>query len=296
MAKIGHLEKASMSIDCYLTGGLGNQLYTWAGATHIATITGKALKLHLDTGANFGINHGSDIRALALPVGELCRFSKGPMSKFHLHRFRKAKYFKQNSTHSEERVLVNSGLTRISMKLGDNLECIFGTHFNPDSITYLRESGLIAKIALRNPSLWYQEFVAKNKSSENIGLHLRLGNYLEFMKDALLARDYYLKAIALARKSGGGEVFIFSDEPNKAQKLLGDQRGVKFVIPPYATNDEESMFLMSNFGRLIISNSTFSTWAGILAGESTVVFCPPGWDKSRPELKELFLPEWTRVY
>ncbi len=285
-----------MSIDCYLTGGLGNQLYTWAGATYIAKITGKALKLHLDTGAHFGINHGSDIRALVLPVGELCRFSDGPVSKFHLHRFRKVKYFDGNSTNSEKKFLVNSGLTRISMKVSNDLECIFGTHFNPDSITYLRKSGLAAKIALRNPSLWYQEFVAKNKLSENIGLHLRLGNYLEYMKDALLDRDYYVKAIALARKSGGGEVFIFSDEPNRAREILGDQPGVKFVMPPYARNDEESMFLMSSFGRLIVSNSTFSTWAGILARESTVVFCPPGWDNLRPELKELFLPEWTQVY
>ena len=285
-----------MSINCYLTGGLGNQLYTWAGATHIAIITGKALTLHLDTGANFGINHGSDIRALALPAGELCRFSKGPMSKFHLHRLRKVKYFDQHSNHSQEKVLVNSGLTRIGIKVGKNLECIFGTHFNPDSIISLKKSGLISKIALRNPSPWYQEFLAENNLSENIGLHLRLGNYLEYMKDALLGRDYYVKAVALARKSGGGEVFVFSDEPDKAREILGDQPGVKFVIPPYAKNDEESMFLMSNFGRLIISNSTYSTWAGILAGESTEVFCPSEWDSFRPELKELFLPEWTQVY
>jgi len=125
------------------------------------------------------------------------------------------------------------------------------------------------------------EYFSNSQLSNRIAVHMRFGDYLEphiARQYGNLDKNYYSRAL-LALSCGQNfetlGIQLFSDDLGKGIELL-KEIGItnvstleSFKLPP-----EHEVFLMSNFSQLVLSNSTFSWWAGYLAPEASRVVAP----------------------
>jgi hypothetical protein len=111
-----------------------------------------------------------------------------------------------------------------------------------------------------------------------IGVHIRLGDYLDHPDVYLrLAEEYYFEGIKTLSSDRDVRFWIFTDDeanlsifyPNlvaKAEKVIGEA----------TLSNLESFALLSNLKKLVIANSTFSSWAAFFAEtiKGSQIICP----------------------
>ena len=112
-------------------------------------------------------------------------------------------------------------------------------------------------------------------------------------------RDYYARAIHVARELGGDSVMlVFSDDLAAAEEMFATQQSrAVFVKPPSEATDLESVLLMSQCSIVVTANSTFSWWGGWLGDPSqTTVICPRPWHDTYDISDQDFIPpNWLTV-
>jgi len=151
-----------------------------------------------------------------------------------------------------------------------------------------------------DPSNWFKSMMEKARSTDILAIHVRRGDYLEVGEIGVLSTDYYSRALKLLRSSRleWKEVWVFSDEPEAAKKLLEqDLAGTisHYVEAPLGSPDFESLLLMSHAKLLITANSTFSFWAAILGTKDKKVFYPHPWFRAMDNPVDLCPPWWVAV-
>ncbi len=134
-----------------------------------------------------------------------------------------------------------------------------------------------------------------------VAIHMRFGDFLELDIAAQygnLDEKYYSKALNFFRRNGSIqdiEIQLFTDDIKKGKNLLA-QMGCTLVNTLEIENlrPEEELLIMSQYARLIISNSTFSWWAGYLAEDSAIVIAPdPLMKNASSNLSRS--PQWTYI-
>ena len=99
--------------------------------------------------------------------------------------------------------------------------------------------------------------------------------------------EYYREAI---KHFKGKNFIIFTDNVSKAKKVIGED----FI---YRRGGEmEDFYMMSRCEGGIISNSTFSWWAGWLCGGKVVA--PSNWFAGRKKDRDTsgyYLPDWIKI-
>ncbi|MBL4783981.1 MAG: alpha-1,2-fucosyltransferase [Cohaesibacteraceae bacterium] len=91
--------------------------------------------------------------------------------------------------------------------------------------------------------------------------------------------------------------FIFSDDPEWAEKELPKDRNIRYVVPQNDHRDYEDMHLMSKCKHNIIANSSFSWWGAWLNTNSKKrVFAPTRWFTNNSNNTRDLLPEdWIKT-
>jgi hypothetical protein len=152
---------------------------------------------------------------------------------------------------------------------------------------------------LLNRSSWYNQTKAKIQLVNPIVIHIRRGDYTNVAETfGLLSYNYYNKALeALPIEFRDKEIWVFSDEIEKAKYLFSENNGHRFhfVDSPKNVSAFEVINLMSFGEVLIIANSSFSYWAAILSKNSKLVIAPTKWFKCLPDPIELLPKDWVRV-
>jgi hypothetical protein len=111
-----------------------------------------------------------------------------------------------------------------------------------------------------------------------IGVHIRLGDYLHHPDLYLrLTEEYYFEGIRTLNPDHDVRFWIYTDDaanlnkfyPNlvaKAEKVIGES----------TLSNLESFALLTNHKKLVIANSTFSSWAAFFAetNKGTQIICP----------------------
>jgi hypothetical protein len=113
----------------------------------------------------------------------------------------------------------------------------------------------------------------------DLGIHVRLGDYLIQGNAPLIFTDYYQRAINRAILDGGVKrIWIFSDDSILCRQLLSLDTELEVIyVPSSLLNDIESMEVLSMFSRVVISNSSFSYLAAYKESRDKEVFCPSPW-------------------
>jgi hypothetical protein len=139
------------------------------------------------------------------------------------------------------------------------------------------------------------------EKEQPIGLHLRLGDYqnLENIYGKLTS-NYFEKALLEAsNKNEKQNLWVFSDEPDKAKDILGRKFSNSYFLPSHTLSRPlESLILLSKMKRKVLSNSTFSWWAAYLGHlkQEKTIFPRPMFASGGPKESEGFLIEgWQQV-
>jgi len=131
------------------------------------------------------------------------------------------------------------------------------------------------------------------QNQESVSVHLRGGDYLNSDYDVLHA-EYYRKALELLQTMTAVEqVYVFSDDVEKAKALLADIKNAVYVEDHQGSEDWLDMYLMSQCKHHILANSSFSTWAAYLGNrESSVTIYPGQYTKQDANL---YRKNWVRM-
>lgn len=135
----------------------------------------------------------------------------------------------------------------------------------------------------------YFEFNTPMSKMDYTAIHVRMGDYGSDYHPVCSQR-YYAKAMLHT----GGPYLVFSDEPDKAAKLLGFNPNVTVSD---CTDTIECLRLMTACKRHIIANSTYSWWGAWLA-QSEVVVAPEIWfgpAASHLDTRDIIPDNWLKL-
>ena len=139
------------------------------------------------------------------------------------------------------------------------------------------------------PEIYKNAINARSITKEPvISLHIRLGDYLKLQDTHPVCSIEYYKE-ALDTLPDDLLVYIFSDEPQKAQDIFNDL-GRKIVFPEMKSNYED-MCLMTMCDYHIIANSSFSWWGAWLSNSKKTI-SPAKWFGGSPTAPK----NWSDVY
>lgn len=121
-------------------------------------------------------------------------------------------------------------------------------------------------------------------------MHLRRRDY---QHHGLCSHGYYLDAWQwLSARGDGGELFVWTDEPNATLHWLRTHGIAAHVVQ--SGDDLADLWLMTQCERHIISNSSFSWWGATLASSREVI-APQPWSLLHEPSPGLLPSHWHRV-
>ena len=264
-------------LTAQITGGLGNQLFTYARlALHARE---NQLDLKIDGSITERVLGGPpDLFDFQLASEERVRLSDYAALMVQIERilWKSGKIRKITKRHQDGLLGNQNSLSKT--KNGWRVRGFFQDFtvaeeflekFGRDPFTLIQESRELKHRTLE---------VSKSKS---LAIHIRRGDYLHHKNSfGVLDDNYYLSALEKMRNSTELEkIYIFSDSPESVidfQKRLNLESE---IIAPTDLKPSETLVLMSRCAAIITSNSTFSFWAGILASHNNVIY-PDPWFKS----------------
>jgi hypothetical protein len=295
-----------------LRGGLGNQLFQYAAGVALSKKLNVPLRIStsllpdvakLDGQVSAWPNQLNNFRHL----GEVLETSGMPLlrNKFAYSRIRQLQ--RMIGDHFPKLLLF---FGQFSNEVNSNFE-LFKEITRPVLInSYCSDPAFFADVAdlvaesimnLETPSRWYNEMQTRISLEKPIGVHIRLGDYLNLESIYGAPRpEYVMRAINLIKQTHPKKpVWLFSDDVTLATKLFS--QGNTFdhvVVSPSESNALENLILLSKCSSLVATNSTFSWWAAFLGhrDSSTVIFPRPLFPIfSQPDPKEYLMPAWLQL-
>jgi hypothetical protein len=146
------------------------------------------------------------------------------------------------------------------------------------------------------------DLVARARREVPIGIHVRRGDYVGLAKVfGELRCDYYAAAIERLRQSGlNGPVWLFSDDPYDAVRILGGVVAVDYTVGTESPlSSAATLAVMSATGGLVMANSTFSWWGGFLGDTgSRPVVTPETYLRTQgiPQSPDFYYPGWIDLW
>ena len=140
------------------------------------------------------------------------------------------------------------------------------------------------------------------KANEAVCVHIRRGDYLDPQWKSLnvCTFDYYQNAMdEVQRLRPDAKFYVFSNTHKDLEWIKENyhfKQEVNYV--DLGNTDYEELRLMSNCSHFIISNSTFSWWAAVLAQNSgKVVVAPEKWilNNENEDCQGLYLNDWIKA-
>ena len=276
-----------------LQGGLGNQLYTYSFGKALSAYLGVELVLDL---FDFGVR----------------KYEDGTPYKWA--------YF-MGGLNIPERVATEEEFDRLENSLQDKEICVY----KPLLFPYIKE--LYGKspnkttfcVSLMGDDWRYHEPVVNAlreqltplpvangsrdlmweiRSSESIGMHIRLGDYTTTLECLVLPKQYYHDCLTILRRSTcNPRVYVFTDSPDMVRGQIEGDIPITLVEGNDPVTD---MALLSACKHKIIANSSFSFWAARLDGrKGGITLAPETYflpiNKHKDVPPPSYPPEWRVV-
>ena len=273
----------------HLSGGLGNQLFQFLKASQIARDNSSEIWLNLNWFENpkyrkFGYKANLNKRK-----PEILKFEKVRSCKVEKSRLPRDGRFERLLNFIPAKILKVFGFVSDKQK-----------HWSESGIHYRKLRVIGYHVSNSLPEDWDISLLlgeitatAANHRYESIGVHVRLGDYLEQKFIVVPTEKYYLSALAEAKRiTPNSKVFIFTDNPIQLHEKFPElsDKADKVVC----TEDPISDLLELSKNRLIIaSNSTYSWWSTQFNRDSLFVIHPAYYftDSLRDELEA---PNWPK--
>lgn len=282
-------------LTAQITGGLGNQLFTYARmALHARE---HALELKIDGSVAERVLGGApDLFDFRLNREERVRLSDYAALKVQTERiFWKSEAIRKITKRHHDSLLGNqNSLSKV--KNGWRVRGFFQDFAVAEK--FLKEFGREPFELIHESKELKLRTLEVNKK-RSLAIHMRRGDYLNHQDSfGVLDDNYYLSALeAMLNGENLEKIYIFSDSP---KSVINFQKQLKLdseIISPSDLKPSETLILMSRCAAIITSNSTFSFWAAMLASHKNVIYPDPWFKSSDPWLSSANFqnPNWVRA-
>lgn len=286
-----------------IMGGLGNQMFQYAAGRQLAAIHNTVLKLDISEFKNYTLHDYGlavfNIKELFATPEEIT-FLKEPESGSLTKKLKKLlrRPSKLGMTHIREKQY------HFDPEISVMPDSIYLDGYWQSEKYFSGTADIIRnEFTLKLPQTGTNlELARQIESCESVSLHVRRGDYVTDEKTNLIHGtcdlDYYARCIKnLTQKVHRPSFFIFSDDPDWAEKNLRMAHPATFIGHNGPKKNFEDLRLMSQCRHHIIANSSFSWWGAWLGQhQDTIVYAPKRWFNSPSFNTEDLLPEaWTRI-
>jgi hypothetical protein len=282
-----------------LSGGLGNQLFTYAAGLYFSKHNNRKVVFEISDTDLLKEYHTSTILKMnpRRPVVKL-RFRKSIIRAISLTQ-------RLVSFLSPSRVIYGSPELGHDAQMEKNSYALLVRGHYQTYKYFLdkdvaREMNNLSIIETTDSfSMQNGELVGKKA----LGIHARLGNYIE-LQDSFgsLSSVYFRAAIEAALSDERFKIdyiYLFSEDVEQAIEYISLKEWgipIRLIGKDSGMTDEETLVLMSNCDSLVISNSTFSWWAAALGNQDKRVYAPATWFKGMNDPVDLYPPHWNLIH
>lgn len=303
-------------VTIVLTGGLGNQLfqlaaalsYSQSGTVQILAEQGKPRKNTDGEPELLSFSLPSNVKVIS---GGYFKWLSSKIIGFNLRSGFSPRKFESKLLPYIRLVssIVLFGLTgqRWRLAVADNIGRPTDLKLGRNTLLvgYFQTSRYIHDIGVENftnglarTNLDVEDHRKLSEIEQPLVVHVRLGDYKNEDGIGVVSPEYYLENCKKMFSSGKyGRIWLFSDEPKEAIKLIEPVLLDKVrIINSRGLSSAETLELMT-FGKgYLIANSTFSWWGAYLSKSSDPeVIAPTPWFKKLPEPREIVPQEWNRA-
>lgn len=281
-----------MTITVELSGGMANQLFQWAAGEILSIEFGK--RLILDTRVvDRPWERGLQIAELLPPVPRVSTRAATKTAWKTVALFGKggkAAAKRIADRYPRPGVLVGDyGAARRALSGGRSvrLRGLF-----QDTSELLRYRAHI--VSALEPGMTSVKRRTELPNSPYAAMHVRRGDYLavpEYEKRFGVCSPQYFRS-AIDALDPALPVFASSDDRAWVDREFGDKSGRVSIFK--GEDQFEDFMLLTNAAQLVMSNSTFSWWAGFLGAQKLVV-CPQPWFNNAMDDQKIELDEWIRL-
>lgn len=269
-----------------LKGGLGNQLFCYATARRIAWVNDAELVIDDQTGFRYDHQYKRKYALerfnipvrLATPAERLEPF--GRLRRYIKRRLSERKPISDRRFIQQVGVDFCPELLSLKLKNGNTWLDPFGQserYFSDISVLLSTDLEMAPPDSKAN-----HDIAQKIRGCCSVALHVRWFDFEAQAHSSNMSLLYYQQALdVLKKRIQEFELFIFSDYPERAEKMLAPALGNlprTLVVENVKTGDALSDFwLMRQCRHFVIGNSTFAWWAAWLgeqADGSTIVIAP----------------------
>jgi|LakMenEpi03Aug12_release.lakeMendotaPanAssembly.Ray.scaffolds.fasta_scaffold213517_2 hypothetical protein len=286
-----------------LVGGIGNQLFIYFAGQYFEKISGKRVFYRFTRLSRNDSNHNSSILDLSLKA-DLKSTSK-LWEKLNVFLLRLEMFFLRHKFEVLKNTFKRFSNLHVSQGLGfdaelakfNNKKNFFGyfqTAIYFESINTEKE----VIVNVKNPSQALIEEIEVASLIQPVMLHIRRGDYLNNPEIGVLSSSYYENAInELNELIGVKDIWVFCDDIDSAAEILSfvSTNRLKFIDRQRFRNDTESLILMSMGRALIMANSSFSYWAGLLNSRDKIVLTPDKWFFALEDPPQLYPDNWRKI-
>lgn len=284
-----------------LIGGIGNQLFQFYAGLYLAKRNEAELVLDFSRIGRAGTNHSGSIKDFDLGCNfsvQVSRSSKLDELLWRVHQKISREFPKFRKFSMTRLGLYQSNVIGYDFQL-DKLDTPIEIRGYFQSWRYLKdvEVDTSLSIDLVDPSSWFRAQSADIEAVQPVGIHVRRGDYESLTdKFGLLDAEYYSRSLArIGPDAVSKSIYVFSDDVEKAEAMLSKLRfDFHFVQPPKKSSPAESLLLMSKCSSLVIANSSFSWWAGMLGSNDRTVIAPSKWFRGIEDPEELIPSSWIK--
>jgi hypothetical protein len=294
-----------------LMGGLGNQLFQYAIARSLSIQKKTELKLDLTayfdphnfrTQRRYRLNFFNISESFANKK-EIYYLKYGTKSELigefleKINRFLPTFPLKASSYVKEKSFAYNSEI------IDTNTEIYIEGYWQSEKYFKNHEFTIRNDLTLKPEFNVSNNLLANKMNSVNaVNLHVRRGDFISDPETrkfhGICSQDYYQKGINIILNSvNDPHFFVFSDEPEWAQKNLEIPIPVTFMTENGSEKDYEDLRLMSLCKHHIIANSSFSWWGAWLSNNpDKIVISPATWfNNPSVDTRDLIPDSWIKI-
>lgn len=290
-----------------LIGGLGNQMFQYAFAKHLAIKHGVELKLDISELGNKSIDSKYSARDL-----ELSHFNivQNIANTAEIRSFQKSKVFKAldlfylNMPFRFNNLFIKEpSFTFYKQALNAPSNCYLDGYWQSENYFIEIRNQLLNDFTFGSDlSSETKQLAEQIKNQDAVSIHVRRGDYISISQNKSIYEvcdsSYYLTAMDRIVSLNRNAVFyVFSDEPNWFKEYVNTSYKINYVTHNVGSDSYQDLYLMSLCKHNIIANSSFSWWGAWLnKNVSKVVIAPKRWFKNNfKETKDLIPKTWIQL-
>lgn len=294
-----------------LMGGLGNQLFQYSYARYLQEIYDADIYLDIDGYEKYKIRNFS-INKFKLN-DRVYIFDKEIISKFdnlkyivsrniyHILQYIVKKVTKRNKMGKKIfNILAKRGYVYNfdiyyydTPTIHSNTIFVYG-YFQSHKYFECVEEEIRKELVVKEELSPKVKEIIEGISSDSIAISIRCGDDYLNSNLNVFTKEFFYKAIEYIKsKLNNSNIYIFSDDIERCKQLFDFNQEVFYIE---GLNDYESIEVMKQFDKFIISNSSFSWFGSYLSdNKDKVIIAPNRWYSNLKDKADIYLENMIKI-